>query len=92
MNINLHIERLVLDGLPLEARDGALAQTAVTAELLQLLSENGIPAGLQTGFNRAHIPAPALDLKPALNTQEIGTQIGKSIYASFAALSNGHEK
>ena len=36
MNIQLHIERLVLDGLPLTRREGALVQAAVETELARL--------------------------------------------------------
>jgi hypothetical protein len=39
--INLHIERLVLEGLPLAAHEGPLVGEAVTAELTRLLGTGG---------------------------------------------------
>ena len=38
MNINLHIERLILDGLPITRQQGPHVQAAVEAELTRLLS------------------------------------------------------
>jgi hypothetical protein len=37
MKINLHIERLVLDGLPIDHHDAPLVQAAVETELTRLL-------------------------------------------------------
>ncbi len=90
MNINLHIERLILDGLPVEARDSALVQAAVEAELGRLLSERGIPSDLQTDVNQARIPAPTLRLNSSFHAKEIGTQIGAGIYSAFEGLN--HER
>ena len=43
-NIHLHIERLILDGLPIERAQGPHVQAAVEAELSRLLTENGLAA------------------------------------------------
>ena len=45
-NIHLHIERLVLDGLPIDRGQGPHVQAAVEAELTRLLTENGLDATL----------------------------------------------
>ena len=87
MNIKVHIERLVLDGLRMEARDSAQVQATVEAELVRLLSESGIPAGLQAGFNQARIHAPVAQLNSSPHAREIGAQISKGIYGAFAGLS-----
>ncbi|HKP11811.1 MAG TPA: hypothetical protein VJZ91_06855 [Blastocatellia bacterium] len=83
MNINLHIERLVLEGLPVEARHAALVREAIEAELTRLLAENGLSSGLQTGgvFPRLHADAVHLD-KGNLSPQ-IGRQIGQAVYGSI---------
>ena len=90
MNI-MYIEGLMLDGLPIEARDSAKVQAAVEAELVRLLSESGIPAGLQAGFNQARTLAPVLRLNPSPNTREVGAQISEGIYDAFAGLSHKRE-
>ena len=48
MNINVHIERLILDGLPVKGSDGSIIQAAVETELSRLLGEQGL-AGMTTG-------------------------------------------
>jgi len=49
MNINLHVERLVLDGLPVTRSQGPLLQAAVEAELASLLAKDGLPPYLAVG-------------------------------------------
>jgi hypothetical protein len=90
VNINVHIERLILDGLPVEACDSALVRAAVEAKLVRLLSERGIPSDLQTGVNKARILAPPLRLNSSTHAKEVGTQIGAGIYSAFAGLK--HER
>lgn len=58
MNINLHIERLVLDGLPVQAQQGPAIQAALEGELLRLLKErglDGLPSGAYAGLSTVPI-------------------------------------
>jgi hypothetical protein len=83
MNINLHIERLILDGLPLEARDGAAIRAAVEAELARLLTENGELSNRQTGYATPRISADAVQIAAQSDPAQIGQQIAGSIYGSI---------
>jgi len=83
MDIHLHIERLVLDGLPLERAQGAQLQLAVEAELTRLLSQQGLSAGLQSGGLLPHVQASPLQLKPASTPAHLGTQIAQSVYSGI---------
>lgn len=79
MNINLHIERLILDGLPLEARDSATLRAAVEVELARLLTQKADLSNWQT--SAATPSAPATVIKLAENSPaQIGRQIAGSIY------------
>lgn len=49
MNINLHIERLVLDGISLPPGDRPLLQAAMEAELTRLLASSGLSDELHSG-------------------------------------------
>ena len=49
MNINVSIERLVLDGLPVSSAQGSLLGAAVETELARLLATGGLKMGLQFG-------------------------------------------
>jgi hypothetical protein len=80
MNINLHIERLILDGLPIEARQGALLKEAVEVELTRLLEQSGLSANLQMGITVPSLTAPSIQLNTEKNPTKIGQQIGQAIY------------
>jgi hypothetical protein len=80
MNINLHIERLILDGLPFESKDRALLQSAVETELARLLTENNIDANWQTGGATPNVRADAIQLRAQSSPAQIGRQIAGSIY------------
>ena len=80
MNINLHIERLILDGLPLEARDGAILRAAVEVELARLLTENNVAANWQTGGAVPNVRSNAIELTTQSSPAQIGRQIAGSIY------------
>ena len=49
MTIHVHIERLVLDGLPVALAEGHLVREAVEAELTRLLAEGVWSPGLTSG-------------------------------------------
>lgn len=83
MNINLHIERLILDGLPLEARDGAAIRAAVEAELARLLTENADLSNRQTGYAIPRVRADAIQLAAQSSPAQIGQQIAGSIYGGI---------
>jgi hypothetical protein len=83
MNINLHIERLVLNGLPVEARHGALIREAIEAELARLLTENGLSWRLQTGGVFPRLQANVIELSAATPLPQIGQQIGQAVYGGI---------
>lgn len=83
MNINLHIERLILDGVPFEARNRALLQTAVEAELMRLFTENNIASNWQTGGAMPDMRADAIQLTPQNTPAQLGRQIAGSIYGGI---------
>ncbi|HEX8267917.1 MAG TPA: hypothetical protein VF596_21140 [Pyrinomonadaceae bacterium] len=83
MNINLHIERLILDGLPLEAKDSATLHSAVEVELGRLLSQNTDVSNWQSGGAVPSVRADAIQLKAESSPAQIGRQIAGSIYGGI---------
>ena len=83
MNINLRIERLILDGLPFEARHSAMLQSAIETELARLLTQNNIGANWQSGGAVPSLRADAIQMTTQSNPAEIGRQIAGSIYGSI---------
>ena len=62
MNINVHIERLLLDGLSIAHNQGPLVQAAVEAELARLLAADGLASSLQAGGALYRVPAGSIQL------------------------------
>jgi hypothetical protein len=83
MNINLHIERLILDGLPVEGSQAPNVQAAVEAELTRLLAQNGLAGGLQAGSILPSIHVNHIQFTPENTPIQMGTQIAKSVYSGI---------
>jgi hypothetical protein len=82
-NIHLHIERLILDGLPIERSQGPVVQAAVEAELSRLLTENGLAADLQSGGAMPSVNANGIQLASASSPAQMGQQIAQSVYGGI---------
>ncbi len=80
MNINLHIERLILDGLPVTRAQGALVQAVVEVELARLLTERGLASSLQAGGAVPSVRADAMQLTAGSPPTQMGQQIAQSVY------------
>lgn len=80
MNIQLHIDRLVLDGVNVAPGQQHLLQAAVETELRQLLTVGGLSPPLASGVALPRIASPSIQLNAAASTAEIGRQIAGSVY------------
>lgn len=80
MDVNLHIERLVLDGITLSVRERAVLGTAVTTELTRLIHEGGLPANLPASGIVPSIPAGVIQLGNDHNPARLGQQIAQAVY------------
>jgi hypothetical protein len=83
MNINLCIERLILDGLPITNRQGALVQAAVETELSRLLAERGLASSLQSGGAMPNVRADGIHLTAENNPAQMGKQIAQAVYGGL---------
>jgi hypothetical protein len=83
MHIHVHIERLILDGLPITHHQGALVQAAVEAELGRLLAERGLAPGLQAGGALPSVRADAVQLQAGNTPTQIGQQIGQAVFGGI---------
>jgi hypothetical protein len=83
MRINLHVERLVLEGLALTPPEQRLLQAAVTEELERLLQEGGLasPAG-DLAIRR--LPVAQLPLGTPADPVALGEAIARSLYGGLA--------
>jgi hypothetical protein len=80
--IKVHIERLVLDGLPVTRTQGPLVQAAVEAELSRLMSEGGLSQELASG---GAVPSVRADEIKSIggSPAQIGRQIAKAVYGGM---------
>jgi hypothetical protein len=78
--IELHIERLVLDGISLAPRDRGALQSSVETELTRLLTEGGLSTELAGGIALPSLPAGSLNLSAAGTPAQLGAQIARAVY------------
>jgi hypothetical protein len=82
MNIHVHIERLILDGLPVTTAQGPLVQAAIETELTRLLAEGDLSA--LSGGAVPHLPVASILLDPDNTPSHTGHQIAGALYSSLA--------
>jgi hypothetical protein len=79
-NLELHIDRLILDGISLSHAQRPLLQAAVEAELGRLLTKGGLGAEWRSSGAVPSVSTPAIQLSPDGNPTQWGHQIAQSVY------------
>jgi hypothetical protein len=85
MNINLHIERLVLAGLDLSQRQRAELGAALAGELERLLAAGGLSPALAKGLAVPRLDVGSIQLTPGGDAGQMGVSIARSIYQGALA-------
>jgi hypothetical protein len=88
-NIHIHIERLILDGLPISHSQRPLLQAAVEAELVRLLSADGLAPNLQAGGALPSVPVRSIQLTSEGNSRLLGQQVAQAVYGGIGGNGNG---
>ena len=83
VTIYVHIDRLVLDGLPVPRAPRRTLGSALETELGRLLTAEGVGARLATGGALAHLRAGDLRLGTAGGAAGLGTQIAAAVHAGL---------
>ncbi len=84
MNITLHIERLVLEGLPVTAREGARIQAALETELARQFKAHGLPR--MTAVTASNFSCEPIRLARESKPVQIGNQLAQAVYSGLASL------
>jgi hypothetical protein len=82
MSINVHIERLILDGLSVSDAQSPIISAALETELTRLLAAGGLERSLQSGGAWPGVPVSNIQLtagKPA----HLGQQIAAAVYGGI---------
>jgi hypothetical protein len=80
VNVNLHIERLILDGLPVSSLQGTTVRSALEHELARVLAERGVPGQWGSGGAVPRLPAQQFNLAPGERPDAIGRHIARSLH------------
>jgi hypothetical protein len=83
MNINVSIERLILEGISLPHSQRPLIQAAVEAELARLLAADGLAHHLMEGGTLPAIPGGSIQLASNGNPGTLGQQIAQAVYGGI---------
>jgi hypothetical protein len=83
MNVRVHVERLVLEGIPLEPQAGPRLQAAVEAELTRLLAAE-VPPLLRGGGAVPVLHAEAGPLVGEGRPAPVGAQVARALYRSLS--------
>jgi hypothetical protein len=82
MHIELHIERLVFDGVALSFRDRAALTRAVSSELSRLLAR-GLHPGVLSGRAQAVVNGGSIAFDPAAGGSRLGAQIARAVHGGI---------
>jgi hypothetical protein len=82
MNIALHVERVILDGLPMTRAEGELLRSALEAELLRLVADGRLADGALSGFEATRAPL-TLQLERGAPPETLGRSIARELYAAL---------
>ncbi len=83
-NIELHIDELILRGVPYAQRRRVVA--AIEVELMRLLGEQGLPETLTHDGALPQIKLDELHVSDGVKPQAIGAQIARQIYSNLSLM------
>lgn len=89
MNINLHIERVILDGLAVAPSQRGLVQSALEAELVRLLASGGLAAALSSSGAMPVLRVSDLPLAMPSEPAQLGSQIAQAVYGGIGQPEKG---
>jgi hypothetical protein len=80
MNINLHIEQIVLEGIDVSRRERPQLQATIQSELTRLLATEGFT---HANLAQAHLVAEPIQLPWPNQPAQLGQQIATAVYGGM---------
>jgi len=80
MNITVHIERLILDGIAVPQQHRSLVQAALEQELTRLLAKDGLSNDFQQSHVLQSVLAGVLEVKDSDEPAVLGRNIARAVY------------
>jgi hypothetical protein len=84
-NIELHIERLILEGLPLSPRESREVVAGVEGGLTRLLAQGGVDPRLLDGAVVPRLTAPDIRLQAGLEPLALSRRVAGALYRGIGA-------
>jgi hypothetical protein len=83
MTINIVIERLVLDGLPLTARERDRMVSGLQAELVRLFEREGVPGSVSSDHMAPSFSAGPVHAATPLEPTALGRDVARAVHGAF---------
>jgi hypothetical protein len=83
MNVKLHIERLVVEGIEIEPGQRGLLQAAVETELVNLITLGGVAHEIATGGTIPRVAGHSIQLQSEHGPAEVGRNIAGAVYGGI---------
>jgi len=84
MNVRVHIDRLILEGVPVDSARRPDLKAAVEAEIARLVAEQGIAPELAAQGSRAESRGSTIRPASDARAEQWGRQIGRAVYEGFS--------
>ncbi len=84
MTITVHVERLLLDGLPLTSRDGILVQAGIVSELERLLRDGDLLEAWNRGAAMPRLEAPGISVAAGDRAADIAASVANAVRGALA--------
>ena len=91
MKLRLHIERLVLDGLPVQSRHGAAVGREILRELERLLRKQGLGSHMKSSGAHWHVAGGELKISEKTTPETIGRDLAHRIYKGIGSREPGRK-
>ena len=82
MTVKVHIERLVLEGLPLAPGDSAAVGASLEADLTSLIAAGGLAGQIRNGAAVPRLRGTDLQVAPG-SSSRLGKHIAGSVYGAL---------
>lgn len=87
MRVEVHIERLVLDGIAVTPGQSDALREALARELVCLLETGGLDRGLASGGSRPRLAAGRLETSDHFTSVELGRGIARAAHEGMGGRS-----
>lgn len=85
MNVRLHIDRVVIEGIDVRSADRPHLRAAIESELTRLIGNGGIAPDLAGGIAVPRVHAPQIEVARNAKPAQLGNAIAGAVYGGVGA-------